>query len=96
MLAAAVVLVWAEAGLAATAALVMVIAVSIPLGRTFANALKSGDDLVVAQKVSDERAAEVARLASDRERLARPRCSTPKDASGRGSPSRSTTGRCSG
>ena len=31
-----------EAGLAATAALVMVIAVSIPLGRTFANALKSG------------------------------------------------------
>lgn len=69
MLAAAVVLVWAEAGLAATAALVMVIAVSIPLGRTFANALKSGDDLVVAQKVSDERAADVARLSSDRERL---------------------------
>ena len=47
----------------------MVLAVTIPWAHTVADALKSGDDLVELRQVSDERAAEVARLASDRERL---------------------------
>jgi signal transduction histidine kinase len=58
-----------RAGLATAAALVMVLAVTIPLARTVGDALKSGDDLVELRQVSDERAAEVARLASDRDRL---------------------------
>ena len=41
----------------------------IPLARTLGDALKSGDDLTALRQVSDERAAEVARLASDRDRL---------------------------
>jgi signal transduction histidine kinase len=55
----AAVLVWSRAGLAVAAALVMVLAVTLPLARTLADALRTGD----------ERAAEVERLASDRERL---------------------------
>jgi signal transduction histidine kinase len=63
------VLVWARAGLVAAATLLLVLAVTIPLARTLADALKSGDDLRALRQVSDERAAEVARLASDRDRL---------------------------
>jgi signal transduction histidine kinase len=63
------VFVGARAGLATAAALVMVLAITIPLARTVADALHSGDDLVVLRQESDERAAEVAQLASDRERL---------------------------
>jgi two-component system, NarL family, sensor kinase len=69
VMAAAVVLVWAHAGLAAAAALLLVLVISIPLLRTVGSALRSGDDLLALRHVSDERAAEVARLASDRERL---------------------------
>ena len=69
VLTAVAVFVWARAGLATAAALVVVLAVTIPLARTVASALMSGDALVELQQVSDERAAEVARLASDRERL---------------------------
>src|SRR3954471_18927678 len=69
VLAAVAVLVWGQAGLAAVAALVLLLAVTIPLRRTFADALHSGDDLVVVRRESDKRAAEVARLASDREQL---------------------------
>jgi two-component system NarL family sensor kinase len=69
MFAMAAVLVWGRAGLAAAAALVLVLALTLPLARTLADALDSGDDLLVLRKESDERAAEVARLASDRERL---------------------------
>jgi signal transduction histidine kinase len=69
MLAMAAVLVWAHAGLAAAAALVLVLAVTMPLARTLADALRSSDDLRILREVSDERAAEVARLASDRDRL---------------------------
>jgi signal transduction histidine kinase len=69
MFAMAAVLVWGHAGLAAAAALVLVLALTLPLARTLADALDSGDDLLVLRKESDERAAEVARLASDRERL---------------------------
>jgi len=63
------VFVWARAGLGAAVALVMVLAVTIPLARTLADALKHGDDLTVLRRVSDERAAEVSRLSMDRERL---------------------------
>jgi signal transduction histidine kinase len=69
VLGTATVLIWADAGQAAAVALVIAIAVAIPLAHTFAGALKSGDDLALAQKVSDERAADVARLSSDRDRL---------------------------
>jgi len=69
LMAAAVVLVWAHAGLAAAAALLLVLVISVPLLRTLGSALRSGDDLLALRHVSDQRAAEVARLASDRERL---------------------------
>jgi two-component system NarL family sensor kinase len=69
MLAAASVLIWSELGLGAAVALVLAVAVSIPLSRTLAEALTTGDDLVAMQQVSDERTAEVARLSSDRDRL---------------------------
>jgi signal transduction histidine kinase len=67
--ATAVVLVWAHAGLAAAAALLLLLVVTVPLLRVVGNALQSGDDLLALRYVSDQRAADVARLASDRERL---------------------------
>lgn len=69
LMATAAVFVWAHAGLAAAAALLLVLVISIPLLRTVGSALKTGDDLLALRQVSDQRAAEVARLASDRERL---------------------------
>src|SRR4051794_10564170 len=69
VMAAVAVFVGVRAGLTTAAALVMLLAVTIPLARTVADALKRGDDLVELRQVSDERAAEVARLASDRDRL---------------------------
>jgi signal transduction histidine kinase len=69
LVAAAAVLVWAHAGLAAAAALLLVLVIFVPLLRTVGSALKSGDDLVALRHVSDQRAAEVERLASDRDRL---------------------------
>jgi signal transduction histidine kinase len=69
LLAGVTVLVWAHAGLTAAAALLIVLVITIPLVRSVGDALMRGDHLVVLQNVSDERAAEVARLSSDRERL---------------------------
>ena len=69
VLTAVTVFVWARAGLAAAVALVLLLAVMIPLARTVGDALKRDDDLIALRQVSDDRAAEVARLASDRERL---------------------------
>lgn len=69
LMATAAVLAWAHAGLAAAAGLLLLLVISVPLLRTVGSALKSGDDLLVLQHVSDQRAAEVARLVSDRERL---------------------------
>lgn len=69
VMASATVLVWAHGGLAAAAALLLLLVITVPLVRTLGDSLKRGDDLVVLQHVSDERAAEVARLSSDRERL---------------------------
>jgi signal transduction histidine kinase len=69
VLTAVAVFVWARAGLATAVALVVLLAVTIPLARTVAEALKRGDDLTALQQVSDERAAEVARLSLDRDRL---------------------------
>ena len=69
VLTAVTVFVWARAGLAAAVALVLLLAVMIPLARTVGDALKRDDDLIALRRVSDDRAAEVARLASDRERL---------------------------
>jgi signal transduction histidine kinase len=63
------VLVWAHAGLFAVAALLCLLVITIPLVRTVGDALKRGDDLLALRHVSDERAAEVARLASDRKKL---------------------------
>jgi signal transduction histidine kinase len=69
LLAGATVLAWAHAGLTAAAVLLVVLVITIPLIRAVGDAFMRGDDLVVLQHVSDERAAEVARLSSDRERL---------------------------
>lgn len=69
LLAATIVLAWAGAGLVVAAPLILILAVVIPLSRTVADSLTRTDDLLALRAVSDERAAEVARLASDRERL---------------------------
>jgi signal transduction histidine kinase len=69
VMAGAAVLVWADAGLVAAAALLGLLVITIPLARAVGDALRSGDDLLALRDVSDQRAAEVARLASDRERL---------------------------
>jgi signal transduction histidine kinase len=69
LMATATVLVWAHVGIAAIAGLMIVLVITVPLMRAIANALTHGDDLVALRHVFDERAAEVARLASDRERL---------------------------
>jgi hypothetical protein len=63
------VLVWAHAGLTAAAALLVVMVITIPLVRSVGHALMRSDDLAALRHVSDERAAEVARLSTDRVRL---------------------------
>jgi two-component system, NarL family, sensor kinase len=67
--AAAAVLTFAHAGLAAVIGLLVVLVITIPILRRVGSALKSDDDLVALRHVSDERAAEVSRLSLDRERL---------------------------
>ena len=94
-MATAAVLGWAHAGLAAAAALPLVLVVSVPLLRTVGEALRSSDDLVELRHVPDARAAEVARLAADRERLLSRR-SVPRSASAPASRRRCTTARSSG
>jgi signal transduction histidine kinase len=69
LMAGAAVLVWAHAGLTAAAMLLVVLVITIPLVRSVGDALMRSDDLAALQHVSDERAAEVARLSTDRERL---------------------------
>ena len=69
VLATAAVFAWAHAGLAAVAGLLALLLLTLPLLRNLGFVLKSGDDLLALRRVSDQRAAEVARLASDRERL---------------------------
>ena len=69
VIAGATVLVWAHGGLAAAAALLLLLVITVPLVRTLGDALRRGDDLVALQHVSDQRAAEVARLSTDRDRL---------------------------
>ena len=68
-LAVTIILAWANAGLVVAAPLVMILTVIIPLSRTVGSALTRTADLMALRQVSDERAAEVERLASDRERL---------------------------
>jgi signal transduction histidine kinase len=67
--AAAAVLTFAHAGLAAVIGLLVVLVITIPILRRVGSALKSDDDLVALRHVSDQRAAEVSRLSLDRERL---------------------------
>jgi signal transduction histidine kinase len=69
LMATATVFVWAHAGLAAVAVLLLVLLITVPLLRTVGIALSTGDDLAALRHVFDERAAEVERLACDRERL---------------------------
>ncbi len=69
MMAAAAVLIWAHAGIAAAIGLLVVLLITIPLARALGSGMTTGDDLVALQEVSDQRAAEVIRLSSDRERL---------------------------
>lgn len=67
IIAAAAVLTFAHAGLAAVIGLLLVLVITIPILRRVGSALKSDDDLVALRQVSDQRAAEVSRL------FARPR-----------------------
>jgi signal transduction histidine kinase len=69
LMATATVFVWAHAGIAAVAALLLVLVVTVPLLRAIGAALVKGDDLAALRRDFDQRAAEVTRLASDRERL---------------------------
>jgi signal transduction histidine kinase len=69
VLVAMTVLAWAEGGITAVAFVAIVLAVGLPLAWTVGQTLRSGDEMAAIRQVSDERAAEVARLASDRERL---------------------------
>jgi signal transduction histidine kinase len=69
LMASASVFVWTQADFAAVAGLLLVLIITVPLLRTVGRALTHGDDLAALRHVFDERAAEVARLASDRERL---------------------------
>lgn len=67
--AATAVLLWAQRGHVAPAGLLAVLVVLIPLTRSVMEGIRSSDDLVTLRKVSDARAADVARLAMDRDRL---------------------------
>jgi signal transduction histidine kinase len=69
IMAAAAVLTWAHAGLVAAIGLLVVLVVTIPLARSLGTGLTRDDDMVALREVSDQRAAEVSRLSSDRERL---------------------------
>jgi two-component system, NarL family, sensor kinase len=69
IMAAVAVLTWAHAGLAAAVALLVVVLITIPIARSLGSGLTRDDDLVALREVSDQRAAEVSRLSSDRERL---------------------------
>jgi two-component system NarL family sensor kinase len=69
LMATATVFVWAHTGIVAVAALLLVLVITVPLLRSVGTALTNRDDLAALRHVFDERAAEVARLASDRDRL---------------------------
>jgi signal transduction histidine kinase len=60
---------WAQVGLVAVVGLLAVLVITVPLARTVGGALQSDDDLHALRAVNDERAEEVARLSTDRERL---------------------------
>jgi two-component system, NarL family, sensor kinase len=63
------VLAWALSGIGAAAGLLVALVVTVPLLHSLGAYLKTSDDLVSLQEVSDGRAAEVERLSSDRDRL---------------------------
>jgi signal transduction histidine kinase len=69
VLATAVVLAWALSGIGAAAGLLVALVVTVPLLHSLGAYVKTSDDLVSLQEVSDRRAAEVERLSSDRDRL---------------------------
>jgi signal transduction histidine kinase len=69
VLAATAVLLWIRGGVDAAVGLLAVLVIVIPLTRSLMDGLRSSDDLVELQSVSDARAVEVSRLAADRERL---------------------------
>jgi signal transduction histidine kinase len=69
VLAATAVLLWIQGGVDAAIGLLAVLVIVIPLTRSLMGGLRSSDDLVELQSVSDARAVEVSRLAADRERL---------------------------
>jgi two-component system NarL family sensor kinase len=53
----------------AVVGLLAVLVITVPLARTVGSGLTRDDDLLALREVSDQRAAEVVRLSSDRERL---------------------------
>jgi two-component system, NarL family, sensor kinase len=69
VIAGGLVLAYAQVGVAAVALLAGVLAVTAPLLRSVVVALQRAEDVSALQAAQDERAAEVARLASDRARL---------------------------
>ena len=69
LLTAAVVLAWALGGIAAAASLLVGLVVTVPLLRSLGAYLRTSEDLVSLRAESDERAVEVERLSSDRDRL---------------------------
>jgi signal transduction histidine kinase len=69
VMATAAVLAWATIGHAAVAVLLVLLVVTTPLLRALEAAIKRGDDVLTLRRLSDERAAEVERLAEDRSRL---------------------------
>ena len=69
IIAAAAVLTWAHAGLGAAVGLLVVIIITVPIARSLGSGLTRDDDMVALREVSDQRASEVSRLSSDRERL---------------------------
>jgi signal transduction histidine kinase len=71
LIAGAAVLAYEEVGLVAVAVLAVVLGVTAPLLRSVVVALQRADSMSELRAESDERAAEVERLASDRERLLR-------------------------
>ena len=95
IMAAATVLIWAHAGIAAAIGLLVVLLVTIPLARSLGSGMTRADDIVALREVSDQRAAEVSACRRTASGCCR-RFSTPSSANAHVWPNRSTTDLCNG